>query len=75
VEQLLTAGTDTALCTHRPVLPTVLDVLTTHCPRRVADTLPTTDPFLRPGQVLVTHAVDTPVGTRLVAAQVLGPDT
>ncbi len=73
VEQVLTAATDTALCTHRPVLPTVLDVLATHCRRRVADTLPATDPFLRPGQVLVTHVVDAPVGARLVAAQALDP--
>lgn len=73
VERVLTAGTDAALCTHRPVLPTVLDVLTAHCPRPVADVLPTADPFLRPGHALVAHVVDTPVGTRLVAAQALGP--
>lgn len=73
VEQALTTSTDTALCTHRPVLPTVLDVLATHCPRPVADALPTSDPFLRPGHVLVTHVVDTPVGTRLVAAQTFDP--
>ncbi len=73
VEQALAAGTDIALCTHRPVLPTVLDVLSTHSPRGVADTLPTADPFLRPGHVLVAHVVDTPVGTRLVAAQSLDP--
>jgi 8-oxo-dGTP diphosphatase len=57
------------------VLPTVLDVLATHSPRPVADILPTADPFLRPGHALVAHVVDTPVGTRLVAAQTLAPST
>ena len=73
VERLLATQTDVALCTHRPVLPTVLDVLATRCPRPVADTLPTADPFLRPGHVLVAHVADTPVGPRLVAAQTLSP--
>ncbi|MCL2466790.1 MAG: NUDIX domain-containing protein [Micrococcales bacterium] len=73
VEKLLTASTDTALCTHRPVMPTVLDVLATHSPRAVADILPSADPFLKPGHILVVHVVDTSVGPRLVAAQTLSP--
>jgi len=72
VERLLATSADTALCTHRPVIPTVLDVLATHSPRAVADTLPTDDPFLRPGQVLVAHVASTPLGPRLVAAELLG---
>ena len=43
----------TALCTHRPVLPTVLDVLRTHGNKHLAAQLPTEDPYLVPGEMLV----------------------
>ncbi|WP_240643798.1 NUDIX hydrolase [Antribacter gilvus] len=61
------------LCTHRPVLPTVLDVLGQHAPRSVADSLPSDDPYLEPGEALVAHVVDTPDGPRVVAAEKVGP--
>jgi 8-oxo-dGTP diphosphatase len=70
---LLWSEGDAVVCTHRPVLPTVLDVLATHANRAVADALPTMDPFLRPGQVLVTHVADGPAGPRVVATQLIGP--
>jgi 8-oxo-dGTP diphosphatase len=73
VLSLLHGPGDGVLCTHRPVLPTVMDVLTEHSSRAVADLLPTEDPFLRPGQVLVAHVADTAVGPRVIAAQVVGP--
>ena len=73
VLDLLHTPGDAVLCTHRPVLPTVLDVLAEHSSRAVADELPHDDPFLRPGQVLFAHVADTAVGPRVIATQVIGP--
>ncbi len=60
---------DTVLCTHRPVLPTVLDVLAEHSRRPVADALPHENPFLAPAEVLVAHAVQTGRGVRVAAVE------
>lgn len=74
VRELLEEATDSSvICTHRPVLPTVLDVLAQHAPRAVAGSLPRTDPFLEPGEVLVAHVADTPAGPRVVATEKVGP--
>ncbi|MGW6129599.1 NUDIX hydrolase [Cellulomonas sp. NPDC055163] len=69
VERLLGSRRDVVLCTHRPVLPTVLDVLAQHSRRPVADALPHEDPFLRPGEMLVAHVVGSARGPRLVATE------
>jgi 8-oxo-dGTP pyrophosphatase MutT (NUDIX family)/phosphohistidine phosphatase SixA len=61
------------ICTHRPVLPTVLDVLAHHAPPAVASGLPTRDPFLEPGEALVAHVADTPTGPRVVATEKVNP--
>ncbi|WP_349829650.1 NUDIX hydrolase [Brevibacterium litoralis] len=55
IEKMLHKGKPTVMCTHRPVLPTVLEVLARHAPDRVADMLPVDDPHLAPGEVLVVH--------------------
>ena len=68
----LAAG-DAVLCTHRPVLPTVVDVLAQHARRNVADALPVSDPFLHPAQVLVAHVAQTPKGPRVVATETHRP--
>ena len=69
VDALLEAGHDAVLCTHRPVLPTVLDVLGQHSRRSVADLLPSKDPYLRPGEVLVAHVGKTGKGPRVMAVE------
>ncbi len=69
VAGLLDDGADAVLCTHRPVLPTVLDVLTQHSGRSVADRLPREDPFLRTAEMLVAHVATTEVGPRVVATE------
>lgn len=69
VRDVLEAGPAAVLCTHRPVLPTVLDVLSQHARRRVADALPREDPFLRPAQSLVCHVARTPKGPRVMAVE------
>lgn len=42
-----------ALCTHRPVLPTVLGVLSKRLPPSLSRHLPTEDPYLKPGEMWV----------------------
>lgn len=69
VAELVGAGEDAVLCTHRPVLPTVLDVVAQHSRRDVADGLPRTDPFLRTAEMLVAHVAATAAGPRVVATE------
>lgn len=69
VAGLVDGGEDTVLCTHRPVLPTVLDVVAQHSGRPVADGLPREDPFLRTAEMLVAHVAATEVGPRVVATE------
>jgi len=70
---LIADGRNAVVCTHRPVLPTVLDVLAQHSLRRVADALPVRDPFLRPGAVLVAHIAASDKGPRVVAVEMHQP--
>lgn len=74
VRQLLDARTSSVLCTHRPVLPTVLDVLAHHSSPSVADQLPQKDPYLEPGELLVAHVAHTPKGPRVVAVDHVVPE-
>src|SRR6185312_7374695 len=53
VEKMLTRTSSTALCTHRPVLPTVLATLKGHMSDELGGLLPFNDPHLAPGEVLV----------------------
>ena len=69
VEGLLGAGRDVVVCTHRPVLPTVLRVLAAHARRTAVAALPTKDPYLKPGAVLVAHVVRGEKGPRIVGAE------
>ncbi|MFF3066198.1 NUDIX domain-containing protein [Oerskovia sp. NPDC057915] len=73
VRELLESDRSTVLCTHRPVLPTVLDVLGQHSRRPVANALPNRDPFLEPGEMLVAHVADTSRGPRVLAAEKVAP--
>ncbi|MBD8000426.1 MULTISPECIES: NUDIX hydrolase [Oerskovia] len=73
VRELLESERSTVLCTHRPVLPTVLDVLGQHSRRPVANALPSRDPFLEPGEMLVAHVADTAKGPRVLAAEKVAP--
>lgn len=69
VAGLVDGGEDAVLCTHRPVLPTVFDVVAQHSGREVADALPREDPFLRTAEMLVAHVAATGVGPRVVATE------
>jgi 8-oxo-dGTP pyrophosphatase MutT (NUDIX family)/phosphohistidine phosphatase SixA len=52
---LLAKGRPVLVCTHRPVLPTLLGTLAGHASAGVADAVPRADPYLEPGEVLVAH--------------------
>lgn len=55
VEALFDKQRPVILCTHRPALPTVLKQLEKHMGARLRDLLPSADPFLAPGEILVCH--------------------
>jgi 8-oxo-(d)GTP phosphatase len=55
VESLFDKQRPVALCTHRPALPTVFAQLAKHMNSRLRALLPSTDPYLAPGEVLVCH--------------------
>lgn len=55
MESLFETNHSTVLCTHRPVLPTILKVINHHLPKDLRDGLPTKDPYLTPGQLLVLN--------------------
>lgn len=41
------------ICTHRPVLPTLLEAFAQHMRAEDAERLPTSDPYLSPGEIIV----------------------
>jgi succinylarginine dihydrolase len=55
VEALFDKQRAVVLCTHRPALPTVLAQLGKHMNSRLRTLLPSTDPYLAPGEVIVCH--------------------
>lgn len=65
---LSTVDEPVALCTHRPVLPTVFESITRYAPRRIQRYLPQEDPWLRPGHVLVLHMAHRREGEPFVVA-------
>ena len=53
VERLFEKRHSVALCTHRPVLRTVLKQLAEHMPARLQAQLPGSEPFLSPGEMII----------------------
>ncbi len=68
VEKLFDKRRPVALCTHRPVLPLIFGVLQRHMPDTLAVGLPADDPYLAPGEVLISH-VSTRTPGRIVALE------
>lgn len=73
VTELLASGVPSMICTHRPVLPTVLGVLGDHARSSVRAQLPSENPYLKPAEVLVAHVAQTPKGPRVVAVEQTRP--
>jgi 8-oxo-dGTP pyrophosphatase MutT (NUDIX family)/phosphohistidine phosphatase SixA len=59
IQSLLDRAQPAVLCTHRPVLGELLPELRAAAPREVAAEVPSKDPFLAPGEVLVAHVLAT----------------
>lgn len=74
VTELLNSPESALLCTHRPVLPTVIKVLAAHAHRGVRDALPARNPYLQPGEALIAHIAEVPKkGTRVVGLERVKP--
>ncbi|GAB3517745.1 NUDIX hydrolase [Arthrobacter monumenti] len=60
------------ICTHRPVLPTLLEVFAPKMSDEDAAKLPTSDPYLSPGEIIILHvsALDS---QRIVAVEQVKP--
>ncbi|MGL5859531.1 MAG: NUDIX hydrolase [Angustibacter sp.] len=70
VDKALARGEPMALCTHRPVLPTVLGRLAAHAADDVRDALlESSGPGLVKGEMLVAHIRGTGRSARLVAVE------
>ncbi|MFJ3956111.1 NUDIX domain-containing protein [Arthrobacter sp. NPDC090010] len=52
-EAVFDKGVPAAVCVHRPTLPTILRQISTHLNTTLTGRLPTADPYLTPGEVLV----------------------
>lgn len=55
IERVLNEARPTVVCTHRPVLPTVIGVVREAAERAVVLELPQEDPFLAAGEALILH--------------------
>ena len=59
-----------ALCTHRPVLPSVMDAVARVAPGKLLRSVPHQDPWLKTGEILVVHLARRPRGkVRAVAIE------
>ena len=67
VTKLLGRRRPVVVCTHRPVLTTLLGTLAGHSAAGVGDSFPRADPYLVPGEVLVAHV--STAGGRVVAVE------
>ncbi|GAA2172412.1 NUDIX hydrolase [Arthrobacter parietis] len=53
VEKLFDRRVPVAVCSHRPVLPLLFDVLRGHMPSQLGELLPASDPYLAPGEAII----------------------
>ncbi len=66
--QLVNRARPSVICTHRPVLPGVFRALREQTAREVVKLIPSEDPYLAPGEVLVAHVVHPPARPARVVA-------
>lgn len=69
MRRLLRSGDALVVATHRPVLPVVFAEISEATRCWMAGALPAKDPYLRTGEVLVTHVTGSGSATRVVAAE------
>lgn len=66
IERVIQEARPVIVCTHRPVLPTVIDVVREYADASAALELPVADPYLAAGEALVLHTTE---GGRIVAVE------
>lgn len=70
--RLMEKARSTVVCTHRPVLPVLLDVLSARLTNGARGSVPERDPYLRPAAIIVAQrSVDAP--TKLLSCEVHEP--
>ena len=57
-----------AICTHRPVLPTIMDEIAVNTPYRIMKQVPESDPWLKTSEMLVVHIGRRPGRAAVVVA-------
>lgn len=63
-----------ALCTHRPVLPSVMEAVADYAPGKLLRSVPDHDPWLKTGEIMVVHLARRPRGRiRAVAIEIQRP--
>jgi 8-oxo-dGTP diphosphatase len=72
IEALFDKQRAVAVCTHRPALPTVIEQLAKHTPPALRGLLPSSQPYLSPGEMLVCH-VAPEARNRIVAVEQFKP--
>ncbi|MFT4148412.1 MAG: NUDIX hydrolase [Micrococcaceae bacterium] len=55
LEKYMARAEPIAICSHRPVFPTIVETLKNHATKDAASYLPTEDPWLKPGEVIVSQ--------------------
>lgn len=76
ITKLIENEIPSVLCSHRPVLPTILKTMAKSTPRdSVRAALPSSDPYLSPGEVLLAHVVHPSDGEepRIVGIEIIRP--
>lgn len=68
--ELITRDVPVVICTHRPVLPTLIEEIAARTPHRLRKRLPQDDPYLKTGEMLVVHVAQrTGRGATVVALE------
>lgn len=57
-----------AICTHRPVLPTLMEEIAVNTPNRIMKQVPESDPWLKTSEMLVVHVGRRPGRAAVVVA-------
>lgn len=66
--QLVERSAPVAVCTHRPVLPSVIEQIAEHAPNSVRKELPDGDPWMKTAEALIVHLARRPGRSATVVA-------
>lgn len=69
VAEALSDAQDVVIATHRPALPTIVSAIAESTRKWTSGSLPSRDPFLRTGELLVAHVTGTGAKARVVGLE------